>query len=77
MRCFAPIVSQSTNCLGQRHGGMACQLHLSAAFHRVSLCGLLYRMRSIGVGRQFLSIVSEFLGDRRQGVRLDGSQCVS
>ena len=31
---------------------------------RVSHCGLLYKLRSTCVGRQFLSIVSEFLSDR-------------
>ena len=43
-------------------GGRLVQLHFSAAFDVVSHCGLL----------QFLFIVSEFLSDRRQRVRLDG-----
>ena len=48
------------------------QLDFSAAFDMVSRCGLLYKVKSIGVGGQFLSIVSEFLSDRRQRPRLDG-----
>ena len=34
-------------------------------------------MRSIGVGGQFLSIVSEFLSDTRQRARLDGKVSAS
>ena len=48
-----------------------------AAFDRGSHCGLLYKLRFIGGGRQFLSIVSEFLSDRRQRVRLDGKVSAS
>ena len=48
------------------------QLDLSIAFDRVSHYGLLYKLRSVGVGGQFLSSISEFLSDRRQGVHLDG-----
>ena len=43
----------------------------------VSLRGLLYKLRGIGVGGQFLSIVSQFLSDRRQRVHLDGKVNVS
>ena len=49
--------------------GRLVKLNFSAAFNRVSHCGLL-KLRSIDVGRQFRSIVSEFLSDRRQRVRL-------
>ena len=48
------------------------RLHFSVAFGRVNHCGLVYKLRTIGVERQFLSIVSEFLIDRRHRVRLDG-----
>ena len=57
-------------------GGLV-QLDCSAAFDRVSHCGLLYKLRSIGVAGPFLSIVSEFISDRRQCVRLDGKVSVS
>ena len=53
------------------------QLDFSAAFDRVSNRGLLYKLRLIYVGRQFLSILSEFFSDRRQHVRLDGELCPS
>ena len=33
---------------------------------------MLHQLRGIGVGGQFLSIVAEFLSNRRQCVRLDG-----
>ena len=48
------------------------QLHFSAAFDSVSHCGLLYKLRCIGVGGWFLSILLEFLSDKRQCLRLDG-----
>ena len=51
--------------------GRLLQLDFSAEFGRVSYCDLLYKLRSIGIGEQFLFIVSEFLSDRRQRVRLD------
>ena len=49
--------------------GRLVQLNFSAEFDH---CSLLYKQTSIGIGRQFLSIVSEFLSDRRQRVGLDG-----
>ena len=53
------------------------QLDFSAAFDRVSHCSLLYKLKSISVGKQFLSIVSEFLSDRRQRVSLNGNVSAS
>ena len=38
---------------------------------------MLYKLRSIIVGGQFFFIVSEFLSDRRQRVRLDGKVTAS
>ena len=52
--------------------GKFVHLDFSATFNRVSHCGLLYLLRSLGVGGQFLSIVLEFLSDRRHHVCLDG-----
>ena len=57
--------------------GRLVQLDFSAAFDRVSHRGLLRKLSSIGVGGQFLSIVSEFLSNRRQHVRLDGKVSAS
>ena len=53
------------------------QLNFSTAFDRVSHRGLLYKLRTIGVQAQFLSVVSELLSDRRQRVRLDGTVSAS
>ena len=48
------------------------QLDFSAAFDRVSHCGLLFKLKSIGVGGSVLSICKEF-SNRRQGVVFDGA----
>ena len=53
--------------------GKLVQLDFSAAFDRIRHIGLLYKFRSVGVGGQFLPIVSEFLSDRRQRGRLNGN----
>ena len=42
------------------------QLDFSAAFDRVSHSGLLFKLKTIGVGGSVLSICTEFLTDRRQ-----------
>ena len=47
------------------------QLYFSAAFDKISNCGLVYKLRFIGIEKQFLSTVSEFLSDRRLRVRLN------
>ena len=44
------------------------QLEFSAAFDRVSHSGLLFKLKSIGVGGSALSISAEFLSDHRQTV---------
>ena len=47
------------------------QLDFSATFDRVSQSGLLFKLKSIGVGGSVLSICTEFLSDRRQRVVVD------
>ena len=49
------------------------QLDFSAAFDRVSHKGLLYKLKSIGVGDRVLSTCREFLSNRRQRVVVDGA----
>ena len=44
----------------------------SAAFGRVNHVGLLYKLRSAGVGGMVLSIIKEFLTDHTQRVCVDG-----
>ena len=51
-------------------------LDFSAAFYRVSHSGLLFKLKSIGVGGSVLSICTEFLSDRRQRVVVDGAGIV-
>ena len=57
--------------------GRSVLLDFSAALGRVSDCGLLYKLRSISVRGLFLSLVSEFLSDRKQRMRLDGKASAS
>ena len=52
--------------------GRHLQLDLSAAVDTVSRRTLLYKLKSIDVGGQFLSIVSEFLSTGRQRMHLNG-----
>ena len=49
------------------------QLDFSAAFDRVSNSGLLFKLKSIGVGGSVLSICTDFHSDRRQKVVVDGA----
>ena len=57
--------------------GRIVQLDFSAAFGRVNHRGLLYKLRSIGAGGLFLFLVSKFLSDKRQPVRLNGKVSAS
>ena len=52
------------------------QLDFSAAFDRVSHSGLLFELKSIGVGGSVLLICTEVLSDRRQRVVVDGAASV-
>ena len=49
------------------------QLDFSAALDRVSHSGLLFNLKSIGVGGSVLSICREFLSNCRQRVVVDGA----
>ena len=53
--------------------GYIVQLDFSAAFDRVSNSGLLFKLKSIGVGGSVLSICTTFLSDHRQSVGVDGA----
>ena len=52
-------------------------MDFSDAFDRISHRDLLHKQKSISVGGQFLSIVSEFLSDKRQCGRLAGKVTAS
>ena len=47
-------------------------LDFSSAFDKVNHRGLLYKLRSLGVGGHFYNIVANFLTDRKQRVVVDG-----
>ena len=49
------------------------QIDFSAAFDRVNHRGMIYKLKSVGIGGSILSIVEEFLTDRSQRVCIDGS----
>ena len=49
------------------------QLDFSAAFDRISHSGLLFKLKSIGMGGSAMSICSEFLTNRRQRVVVVGA----
>ena len=59
--------------LGAGMESFIVQLDFSAAFDRVSRCGLLVKFKSIGVGGSVLSISTKFLSDRRQRVVVYGA----
>ena len=49
------------------------QLNFSAAFYRAGHSGILFKLKSIGVGGSVLSLCREFLSNRRQRVVVDGA----
>ena len=48
------------------------QIDFSAAFDNVNHQGILYRLRSVGIGGSVLSVVTQFLCNRSQYVLVDG-----
>ena len=48
------------------------QIDFSAAFDRVNLLGILYKLCSLGIGGSVLSIFTEFQSNRSQQVMVDG-----
>ena len=49
------------------------QLDFSAAFERVSHDGILFKLKNRGIGGPMLSIIEQFLRNRSQRVKVDGS----
>ena len=75
---FAHIVSPSAGRTLERGvDRRLVQMDFSTAFDRVSYWCLPYNLRSICIGAQFLSMVTDFLSDRRQLMRLDDKVSVS
>ena len=50
------------------------QIDLSAAFDTVKNQGILYRLRSVGIGDSVLSVLAQFLSNQSQHVMVDGCQ---
>ena len=48
------------------------QLDFSAAFDRVSHCGLLFKLRDASISDSILTVLGDFLNERTQVVKLDG-----
>ena len=48
------------------------QIDFNAAFDRVNLLGILYKLCSVGIGGSILSILTKFLSNRPQHVMVDG-----
>ena len=48
------------------------QIDFSAAFDRVNSQGILYKLRSVGIGGSVLSVLMQFFSNRSQYVSVDG-----
>ena len=74
--CTDALLTISHHLLKSLDAGMGSyivELDFSAAFDRVSHSGLLFKLKSIGVGGSVLSNCREFLSDRMQRVVVDGA----
>ena len=52
--------------------GQGCSAWSSAAFDRVNHSGLIYKLKSVGVSSPVLSVLEQFLSNRRHRVCVDG-----
>ena len=59
--------------LDHGHEAKIVQINFSAAFDRVNHKGLLFKLKSVGIGGSIFSVIHEFLTDRKQCVSVDGS----
>ena len=60
---------------GELDGGRelaVVQLDFSAAFDRVSHCGVLFKFQDTGIGCPILAVLGDFLCERTQVVKIDG-----
>ena len=58
--------------LESRQEAKIVQIDFSAAFNRVNHQGILYKSCSMGIGGSVLSILTQFLSNRSQHVKVDG-----
>ena len=68
-----PISHHRQKSLDARMESYIVQLDFSAAFDRVSHSGILFKLKSIGIGGGVLPICTNFLSDRWQKVVVDGA----
>ena len=61
--------------LESRQEARIVHIDFSAAFGRVNHQGILYKLCSLGIGGSVLSILTQFLSNRRELVIIDGCQC--
>ena len=48
------------------------QIDFRAAFDKINHQGILYKLRSVGIGGSVLSVLTQFLSNRSQYVLVDG-----
>ena len=59
--------------LDHGHEAKIVQIDFSAAFDRVNHKGLLFKLKSVGIGGSIFSAIHQFLIDRKQCMSVDGS----
>ena len=70
-KVWAALMHAVPSAIFRCRDGIFVQLDFGAAFYRVSHSGLLFNLKSIGVGGIVLSICIEFFSNRMQRVVLD------
>ena len=66
------LVHEAQSALDNNQETRLVSLDFSAAFDTINHEGLIFKLRSVGVGGKVLSILTEFLCDRQQRVLVDG-----
>ena len=71
--CDAPLCVSHTLQSGLESGQETriVQIDFSAAFDRVNHLGILYKFCSVGIGGSVMSILTQFLSNRSQQVKVD------
>ena len=67
---YVPNTLQSALESGQE--ARIVQIYFSAAFDRINHLGILHNLCSVGIGGSVLSILTQFLSNRSQHVKVDG-----
>ena len=67
------LVHELQSALDQNYESRLVSLDFTAAFDTVNHKGLIFKMKSVGIGGRVLNILTDFLTDRQQRVVVDGS----